>query len=405
MYNSFKQFLVEEVKTVYFTFGRMNPPTIGHGKLMDALASKSGKMPYRIFVSQSQDPKKNPLSYQDKIKFARKMFPRHARSIILNKKIRNALEAASQLHDEGYINIVMIVGSDRLAEFNALLNKYNGVDGRHGFYNFKTIKVISAGDRDPDAEGVDGMSASKMRLAAVNNDFTNFAQGLPKTIANNEAKRIFNTVRKAMGLKEQTEFKNHIQLEPVSEIRESYALDKNIFKVGEQVVIKKNGDTGYVRFHGSNYLIIESANETIRCWLDAVERVEEGGSMYADKPDWGTPESTKSAKKTTPGQDSPKKLKTFRNHSTNEGVKLKYIRDKNMGVLKMWEKGDKKWVELRGKSNFETTYDSKDPLHKAINALGKSANISDFVNGEVVSINPKHPDGKKALSTIQGLMK
>ena len=89
----------------------------------------------------------------------------------------------------------------------------------------------------------------------------------------------------------------------------------------------------------------------------------------------------------------------------SEGVKLKYIRDKNMGVLKMWNKGDNKWVELRGKPNFETKFDPKDPLHKAITALGKSANISDFVNGEEVSINPNHPDGKKALSTIKRLMK
>ena len=88
-----------------------------------------------------------------------------------------------------------------------------------------------------------------------------------------------------------------------------------------------------------------------------------------------------------------------------EGVKLKYIRDKNMGVLKMWDTKEKSWVELRGKPNFETKFDPKDPLHKAITALGKSANISDFVNGEEVSINTNHPDAKKALSTIKKLMK
>jgi hypothetical protein len=88
----------------------------------------------------------------------------------------------------------------------------------------------------------------------------------------------------------------------------------------------------------------------------------------------------------------------------NEGVKLKLIRGKDMDVLKMWNKGDKKWVELRGKSGFERKYDPKDPLHKAISALGKSANISDFVNGDEVSINPNHPDGKKALKTINALM-
>ena len=89
----------------------------------------------------------------------------------------------------------------------------------------------------------------------------------------------------------------------------------------------------------------------------------------------------------------------------SEGVKLKLIRNKNMDIMKMWNKGDSKWVELRGKSGFETKYDPKDPLHKAITALGKSANISDFMNGNEVSINPNHPDGKRALTIIKKLMK
>ena len=89
----------------------------------------------------------------------------------------------------------------------------------------------------------------------------------------------------------------------------------------------------------------------------------------------------------------------------SEGVKLKLIRNKNMDVMKIWNKGDKKWVELRGKPGFETKYDPKDPLHKAITALGKSASISDFMNGDEVSINPNHLDGKKALATIKKLMK
>jgi hypothetical protein len=89
----------------------------------------------------------------------------------------------------------------------------------------------------------------------------------------------------------------------------------------------------------------------------------------------------------------------------SEGVKLKLIRNKNMDVMKMWNKGDSKWVELRGKPGFETKYDPKEPLHKAITALGKSASISDFMNGDEVSINPNHPDGKRALTIIKKLMK
>lgn len=97
-------------------------------------------------------------------------------------------------------------------------------------------------------------------------------------------------------------------------------------------------------------------------------------------------------------------MKSFKSY-ISEGVKLQLIRDKDQDVLKMWDTNEKGWVELRGKPNFEVKFDSKDKLHKTINALGKSANISDFVNGEVVSINPNHPHAKKALNTIKRLMK
>jgi len=133
MINKFSQFLVEEEKSIYFTFGRMNPPTIGHGKLLDALASKAGRSPYRVYVSQSQDKKKNPLQYKDKIKHARKMFPKHARSIVSNKKVKTIIDVLATLYDEGYRNVSVVVGADRLSEFDILLNKYNGKKGRHGF--------------------------------------------------------------------------------------------------------------------------------------------------------------------------------------------------------------------------------------------------------------------------------
>ncbi len=297
MHTSFKQFLVEEEKTVYFTFGRMNPPTIGHGKLLDTLAKKAAKNPFRVFLSQSNDPKKNPLTYQDKVKAVRKMFPRHARSIMYNKKIKNAMDAASLLHNEGFKNLVMIVGSDRVNEFSALLKRYNGKDGRHGFYNFKSINVISAGDRDPDAEGVSGMSASKMRSFAQSNDFTSFSQGLPKNVSNPDAKKIFNSVRKGMGLKEQNEFKRHLQLETVSETREAFVKGE-LFEVGQQVIIEKSGEVGEIQVIGSNYLIVEANGNRTRQWLESVSPIVE---EY--KYEWGTDASAKHARKMTPGQN------------------------------------------------------------------------------------------------------
>lgn len=252
----------------------MNPPTIGHEKLLDKLSQSAGKNPYKVFLSQSEDPEKNPLSYKEKIKFARKMFPRHARSIVMSPrgKSRNIMEVASTIYDEGFKNVVMVVGSDRITEFTARLNAVNGKKGRHGFYNFAKITVISAGDRDPDAEGTKGMSASKMRTAASSNDFSSFSQGLPKAVSNADAKKIYNSVRSGMGLDEQKVFKNHIQLEPVSEIRESY-MDGTLFDVGDEVVIKGQGIVCEIKHLGANYVIVESKGEVYRKWLTDVEKV------------------------------------------------------------------------------------------------------------------------------------
>ena len=230
MINRFSQFLVEEEKTVFFTFGRMNPPTIGHEKLLDTLSKKSGRNPYRIYLSQSQDKNKNPLHYKDKIKHVRKMFPKHARSVMVNTKVRTAIEALTSLYDEGFKRVTMVVGSDRVNEFDILMNKYNGKKSRHGFYNFEKIMAISAGERDPDAEGAGGASATKQRQSAKDNNFTSFAQGLPKAVSNANAKQLFNAVRKGMGLKELTDFKNHIQLQKVSDRREQF-VNGNLFEM------------------------------------------------------------------------------------------------------------------------------------------------------------------------------
>ena len=270
--NSFRNYLVEEEKTIFFTFGRMNPPTIGHEKLLNKLAQNAGSNPYKVYLSQSQDAEKNPLSYKEKIKVARKMFPKHARQIIIDNKVKTIFDIATRLYEEGYKNISMVVGSDRIREFDVLLNKYNGKKGRHGFYNFAKITVLSAGDRDPDAEGAEGMSASKMRAAAKDGDFSAFSQGLSKAVSNADAKKIYNSVRSGMGLQEQKHFKNYIQFEPVSDIRESY-MDGKLFDKGDEVVIKGLGIVGEIKHLGSNYVIVESKGEVYRKWLTDVEKV------------------------------------------------------------------------------------------------------------------------------------
>ena len=167
--------------TCVFTFGRFNPPTTGHEKLLDKLKAETGKnpgAPYYVFASHSENVKKDPLPYTKKVAYMKKMFPKHARNIVVDKA-RNVFEVAVSLYNKGHKSIVMVVGSDRVDEFDKLLNTYNGTDARHGYYGFYNIEVVSAGERDPDAECVTGMSASKMRAAAGADDFDSFKQGLP----------------------------------------------------------------------------------------------------------------------------------------------------------------------------------------------------------------------------------
>jgi hypothetical protein len=300
MINSFSQYLVEEERVVYFTFGRMNPPTIGHGKLMDALAAKAGRNPYFIYLSQSNNAKKDPIPYKDKIKHVRKMFPKHGRQIVINKKVITPFFALSDLYSKGYRKVVMVAGSDRVQEYDLRLNKYNGKKSQHGFYNFEGgVNIVSAGQRDADAEGATGASGTKQRKYASDGNFVKFAQGLPKTMSNNDSRRLFNDVRKGLGLKEQNEFKRHIQLQPVSETREKF-IEGELYDLGEQVIIKKTSEVGTISVLGSNYVIVETADRKTRQWLDAVEKIEE---YSPQKHEEGTPAAAALAKKMTPGQN------------------------------------------------------------------------------------------------------
>ena len=278
----------------------MNPPTIGHGKLMDALAAKAGRNPYFIYLSQSNNAKKDPIPYKDKVKHVRKMFPKHGRQIVINKKVITPFFALSDLYSKGYRKVVMVAGSDRVQEYDLRLNKYNGKKSQHGFYNFDGgVKIVSAGQRDADAEGASGASGTKQRKHATDGNFTKFAQGLPKIMSNNDARRLYNDVRKGMGLKEQNEFKRHVQLQPVSETREKF-IEGELFDIGEQVIIKKTDEVGTITVLGSNYVIVETAERKTRQWLDAVEKIEEEYSPQ--KHEEGTPAAAALARKMTPGQ-------------------------------------------------------------------------------------------------------
>jgi predicted kinase len=187
---------------VVMTFGRMNPPTIGHEKLVNKVKqiAQDYHAPHHVIVSHSQDAKKNPLQIASKLKHTKRFFP-DTNMESSSKESPTFLQHAARLHQMGHDHLVMVAGSDRVDEYQKKLEQYNG-EGPGKLFNFKKIEVKSAGERDPDAEGAEGMSASKMREHAKNNDFTSFKQGVPTHLPEKHAKELFRDVRKGMGLNE-----------------------------------------------------------------------------------------------------------------------------------------------------------------------------------------------------------
>ena len=177
--------------TIVFTWGRLTPPTVGHMKLVDTIVStsKNENADKRMYLSHTQNKKKDPLSYEDKIKYATKSFG----DIVYKSPCKTIIQVLQELEKDGYKNATLIVGSDRVDEFNRLLQKYNGKD-----FTFNSLKVKSAGERDPDSDGVDGMSASKMRAAAKEGDFKSFKSGLPPKLTIADAKYLFKTIDNAL---------------------------------------------------------------------------------------------------------------------------------------------------------------------------------------------------------------
>lgn len=208
-----------EARAVVVTFGRFNPPTTGHEKLIKAIEKVATKnnADYRIYPSQSQDPKKNPLSHADKVKFMRKMFRKYSRNIMDDKSVKTMFNVASKAYEDGYRKLIIVVGADQVKEFGNLIPKYNGKDGRHGFYDFEDIQVVSAGNRvDPDSEKAkemtaDSMSASVLRKLAADGHFDEwtdekgkkqlgFKSGVPDTLGDTDKRVLFNKVRQGMKL-------------------------------------------------------------------------------------------------------------------------------------------------------------------------------------------------------------
>ena len=258
--------------TLTVTFGRFNPPTVGHGKLLSAAKKAAEGGDLKVYPSRSQDPKKNPLDPDMKISFMRKMFPDYAESIINDSEMKTIFNVLVLASEDGYENVNIVVGSDRQAEFENLATKYNGE-----LYNFENIRVISAGVRDADAEGVEGMSASKMRKAVVDNDFESFRKGTPKELNDTETQSLFDAVFNGMKLKKKKEVSETWEIAPKCDprgLRENY-ISGNIFNIGDIVQNLNTGLVGKIIRRGTNHLICVTEEEYMfKSWIrDVMEAV------------------------------------------------------------------------------------------------------------------------------------
>ena len=301
-----EQMPVPETPGVVVVFGRFNPPTVGHQKLLDKAAKVAEKKGYelRIYPSRSQDAKKNPLTPDMKISYMRQMFPDYADYIIDDKGSKTIFNVLTGANEEGHTNMMIMVGQDRLSEFQGLAHKYNG-----DLYNYDQLEVVSAGDRDPDADDVTGMSASKLRLAAAEGDFKKFAKGVPDTLGNMEKMELYNVLRRSMGVTEDTEIWEVAPKLDEEGMRDAYLVD-GLYKVGDIVENINTGLKGEVIRRGTNYVICVTEDEIMfKSWLrDLVENPHEVG----------TDEYRRHAQSVTPGQE----VKSY------TGVKIPSIYDR-----------------------------------------------------------------------------
>ncbi len=294
---------VEKTKgTLTIAFGRFNPPTTGHEKLLDTVAKSSDDGDYVIVPSRSQDKKKNPLDADQKVGVMRSMFPNHSEKIVNDPANKTIFDVLKKAHNDGYTNVRLVVGSDRQKEFDKLTNNYNGLQ-----YDFDQVEVRSAGDRDPDGDGVEGMSASKQRKYAAENDFNNFLKGVPTAMNRKLAKDLFNNIRSGMNIKEGW---NLWEIAPIFDwknLRENY-VNQNIYKVGQLVENLNTGFIGKIIRRGANYLICVTEDKIMfKSWIkDVTESVVNGttkSGVPADQREVGTDSLLNYTKSMVPGSE------------------------------------------------------------------------------------------------------
>lgn len=258
--------LYEAVKErhLVMSFGRMNPPTVGHGKLIDKMheVAKKNNADHLLVLSHSQDSKKNPLSPEEKLIHAKRFFPK-TNIKTADKSAPSYIHHLANAHKAGYKHITMVVGSDRVPEFEKVINKYNGhFDEKGNGYHFKSVNVVSAGHRDPDAPGVEGMSASKMRAHAQQGNYSEFKKGVPNHVSDTHTKQLYNTIRRSMKIHEIAE-------------RDLYVRGK-IYLIDETVVDVETGEHGIIGYRGPNFVALKlDSGITVKRWLPLIETVSD----------------------------------------------------------------------------------------------------------------------------------
>ena len=258
--------------TLTLAFGRFNPPTVGHGKLLAAAKKAAAGGDLKIYPSRTQDAKKNPLDPDMKVSYMKKMFPEYEENIVNDDEMKSIFNVLVTASEQGYSNVNIIVGSDRQSEFDNLAQKYNGE-----LYDFDLIRVISAGVRDADAEGVEGMSASKMRKAVMDDDFESFRKGTPKELDDGDTQALFDAVRQGMGAKKKKAVAEMWEVAPEIDprgLRDNYVAG-NIFNLGDIVESLNTGLVGKIIRKGTNHLIcLTQEDYMFKSWIrDVMEAV------------------------------------------------------------------------------------------------------------------------------------
>ena len=257
---------VEKTKgTLTVAFGRFNPPTTGHEKLLNQVAKSSDEDDYIIVPSRSQDAKKNPLDADSKVSVMRQMFPKHSEKIVNDPANRTIFDVLKKAHNDGYSGVRVVGGADRQKEFDKLVNNYNGK-----LYQFDKVEVVSAGDRDPDADDVTGMSASKQRKAAAEGDIKSFMKGIPSSMEKKAAEQLYKNIRKAMNVKEGWNLWEIAPKFDWESLRENYIGEK-VYQIGQLVENLNTGLIGRIIRRGANHLIwVTEDNFMFKSWIKDV---------------------------------------------------------------------------------------------------------------------------------------